>query len=189
MGLGLIAYPLIALILPANKWQEVAPLLALLTCLSVFRPMSWVIGAYMVAQEKTRLTMVLELLKLAALLGGIALLAPYGLRAASVAVGASFGIAALGGVAIVVREGVSIRRLAVGFLQPLIACAAMGAAVWAIGVGLDTAGVGQPVVHVIAEIVGGAAAYVGAALVVARSTSRDLLDLLRRSLRRKPAAG
>ena len=44
VGLGLVAYPLIAWILPANDWQEVAPLLTVLACLSVFRPITWVLS-------------------------------------------------------------------------------------------------------------------------------------------------
>src|SRR5688572_32904957 len=61
IGLGLIAYPLIAWILPNNEWQEVAPLLAVLACLSVFRPVTWVLSAYMESEQKTGRLMFLEL--------------------------------------------------------------------------------------------------------------------------------
>ena len=54
VGLGLVAYPLIDLLLPDNKWQEVAPLLTVLSCLSVFRPITWVMSAYLEAESKTR---------------------------------------------------------------------------------------------------------------------------------------
>ena len=53
IGLGVVAYPLIALLLPDNKWQEVAPLLAVLTSISVFRPITWVMSAYLEAEAKT----------------------------------------------------------------------------------------------------------------------------------------
>ena len=44
VGLGLVAHALIAVILPANQWQEVAPLLTVLACISVFRPITWVLS-------------------------------------------------------------------------------------------------------------------------------------------------
>src|SRR4030095_6657492 len=60
VGLGLISYTLIAVILPANGWQEVAPLLAVLACLSVFRPITWVLSAYLEAEAKTNRLVALE---------------------------------------------------------------------------------------------------------------------------------
>ena len=185
VGLGLVAYPLIAVILPANGWQEVAPLLAVLACLSVFRPITWVLSAYLEAESKTNRLMALELAKVALLIGGIVLLQPFGLRIASGAVGVAFGATAVAGVALVMREGPSPRRLAIGFIQPLIACAAMAAAVWSVHVGLGAAGFDHPVVQLIAMIVVGAAVYVGAALVVCRATARDLLTLVAQAMRRQ----
>ena len=184
VGLGLIAYPLIAVILPSNAWQEVAPLLTVLAALSVFRPISWVLGAYMEASQKTNKLLFLEVAKLGLLLGGIALLSPHGLRIASGAVGISFGLTAIGGVAMVAHEGVSPVRLLKGFLQPIAACAVMGAAVWATHHALAFAGVGHPVVYLFSEIAAGAAVYVIAALVICRATSKDLLGLLKQALQR-----
>jgi hypothetical protein len=74
IGLGLVAYPLIAVILPANEWQEVAPVLAVLACLSIFRPITWVLSAYMEAERKTTHLMMIELAKVGLLLGGIVVL-------------------------------------------------------------------------------------------------------------------
>lgn len=82
VGLGLIAYPLIELILPANEWQLVAPLLAVLACLSVFRPIVWLLSAYLEAESKTNRLMFLELAKLGLLIVGIIILQRYGLREA-----------------------------------------------------------------------------------------------------------
>jgi lipopolysaccharide exporter len=181
IGLGLIAYPLIAAILPADKWQEVAPLLTVLACLSVFRPITWVLSAYMEAEQKTSRLMWLEVAKAGVLLIGIALLAPYGLRVAAGAVGLAFGATAIAGVALVVREGPSPARLAVGFLQPLIACAVMAAAVW--GLHHAIAGV-HPLIELIAEMVVGGVVYVAAALVICRATARDLIGLLKQATKR-----
>jgi lipopolysaccharide exporter len=182
VGLGLIAFPLISVLLPDNDWQEVAPLLAVLACLSVFRPITWVLSAYLEAESKTNRLMGLELAKIVLLIGGIAVLQPYGVRVASTAVGFAFGATAIAGVALVMREGPSPRRLAIGFLQPLAACGVMTAAVWAVHA--VVASVAPPAVALIAMIAVGAAAYVAAALVICRATARDLLSLVRRAMQR-----
>jgi PST family polysaccharide transporter len=184
VGLGLIAYPLIAAILPADEWQEVAPLLVVLACLSVFRPITWVLSAYMEAEAKTNRLMWLEIAKVGLLIGGIAVLAPLGLRISACAVGIAFGATAIAGVALVVREGPRPGRLLVGFLQPVLACGLMGCAVWAVYRGLSAAGVERPMVYVVAEIVAGAIAYVGAAFAIARDASLDLIQLLKKALKR-----
>jgi PST family polysaccharide transporter len=184
IGLGLVAYPLIAWILPKNDWQEVAPLLAVLASLSVFRPVTWVLSAYMESEQKTGRLMFLELAKVAFLILGIGLLAPYGLRVAAGAVGIAFGLTAIAGVVMVVRHGPSAARLAAAFIQPLAACGVMAAAVWLTGRGLTLAGFEHPAIFVIIEILVGAIAYVGAALVLCRETAKDLLSLLAKALKR-----
>jgi O-antigen/teichoic acid export membrane protein len=175
---------LIAWILPKNDWQEVAPLLAILACLSVFRPITWVISAYMEAESKTGRLMFLEIAKVAFIVGGIYLLSPWGLHASASAVGFAFGLTALAGIAMVVRHGPSLAKLAKGFIQPLLACVVMAAAVWATHRGLEMTGLSHPSVYVIVEIIVGAIAYVVGALVLARETSKDLLQLLAKALKR-----
>jgi lipopolysaccharide exporter len=184
VGLGLIAYPLISVILPANEWQEVAPLLTVLACLSVFRPITWVLSAYMEAESKTGRLMFLEIAKVVFIIAGIGVVSQYGLRVAAGAVGVAFGLTALAGVAMVVRHGPSPTRLAAAFLQPLAACAVMASAVWLAQMGLRGLGVQQAWLYLIVEIIVGAAAYVGGALIICRETSRDLLGLLKKALKR-----
>jgi PST family polysaccharide transporter len=183
IGLGLVAEPLIAWVLPANAWQDVAPLLAVLACLSVFRPITWVLSAYMEAEQKTNRLMFLELAKVAMLVGGIAALSRFGLHVAASAVGITFGASAIAGVALVAREGPSPRRLLVGFLQPLAACAVMAAVVWLIDRSLSQA---LPVIRVLTEVAAGALAYVGAALVICHDASRELLGLVSQSFKLAP---
>ncbi len=184
IGLGLVAYPLIAWILPKNDWQEVAPLLTVLACLSVFRPITWVLSAYMEAEQKTGRLMFLEVAKVGFIVGGIGLLAPFGLRIAAGAIGLAFGLTALAGIAMVVRYGPSPVRLAAGFIGPLAACAVMAAAVWLTQHALEAIGVAHPSVYVIVEILVGAIAYVAAALVICRETSKDLLALVAKAIKR-----
>jgi lipopolysaccharide exporter len=184
IGLGLVAYPLIALLLPNNEWQQVAPLLTVLACLSVFRPITWVLSAYLEAESKTNRLMFLELAKLVMLLVGIVILHPYGVEAAAGAVGLAFGVTSIAGVLMVMREGPSPKALIIGFVQPLLACIAMGAAVWGSHELLTLVGITHPAVHLPVMIVAGGIAYVGAALVVAREASRDLLQLVKKALKK-----
>lgn len=192
VGLGLIADPLIAVVLPADKWQEVAPLLTVLAVLSVFRPVTWVLSTYMEAQDRTARMMYLEVGKVLLILGGIAALAPMGLQVAAGAVGFAFGANAVLGIYLVIREnpaqGPSPRRLAAGFLQPLAACGVMAVAVLVLRTQvLEPAGA-PALVMLVVEIIVGAVAYTGAALVVCRATAKDLLSLVRRIARGKRAA-
>ncbi len=184
VGLGLIAYPLIDLILPSNEWQLVAPLLTVLACLSVFRPITWVLSAYMEAESKTNRLMILEIAKVVLLVAGIIALHRLGVRAAAGAVGVAFGLTAIAGVAMVMREGPSPRRLLVGFLQPIAACAIMAAVTFGVHEGLVAIGWDHPAVLLGAMILAGAAAYVASALVICRETSKDLLEQLKRALKR-----
>ncbi|MGE3763483.1 MAG: polysaccharide biosynthesis C-terminal domain-containing protein [Kofleriaceae bacterium] len=172
-----------AQILPNHEWQEVAPLLAVLTSLSVFRPITWVLSAYLEAESKTNRLMFLELLKIGLLILGIAALHPFGLEVAASAVGIAFGFTALLGIAVVVREGVSWRALLSGFMRPLAACAVMAAAVLATDRGLDALGA-HVAVQLVVEIVVGAIVYIVAALAFARETAIDLLQLAKKALRR-----
>jgi PST family polysaccharide transporter len=184
IGLGLVAYPLIATILPGNEWQEVAPLLAVLACLSVFRPVTWVLSAYMESLGKTSKLMFLEVAKLGLLLVGIALLSPYGVRVASSAVGLSFGLTAIGDVLMVMREGPSPAKLLAGFVQPLLAAGVMALAIWGVHHGLVAMGITHAWLYLVVEIAVGAIAYVAAALVICRETAKDMLGLIKQALRK-----
>ena len=185
IGLGVVAEPLVAAVLPPT-WHEVAPLLAVLSALSVFRPITWVLSAYMEAQGRTGRIMFLELGNLICLLGGIWLLSPLGLTWAAAAVGLAFGLQAIAGVLVVARHGPSVRRLAAGFLQPLAACAVMAGAVLALRPAL--AGALAPAPRLAVEVAIGALAYVAAALLICRATARDLIGLARDVLSRKRRA-
>jgi len=184
VGLGAVAYPLIDLILPSNEWQLVAPLLTVLACLSVFRPITWVLSAYMEAESKTNRLMILEIAKVLLLVAGIVVFQSFGPRAAAGAVGVAFGLTAIAGVAMVLREGPSPRRLLVGFFQPLVCCAIMGAVCFGVHELFVNIGWDHPAVLLAAMIVAGALAYVASALVICRTTAKDLLDLLKKALKR-----
>ena len=178
IGLGLVAEPLVDVVL-SDEWRGVAPLLMVLAALSVFRPVTWVLSTYLGAQQRTNRLMFLEVGKVVVLLAGIAVLSPLGIHAAATAVGIAFGASAIAGTWMVVQDGPSPWRMLVGFVQPLVACAIMAAAVMLAYAGLKVVGVTHPVAHLVVGIVVGAVSYVAAALVVCRATSRDLLGLVR----------
>jgi lipopolysaccharide exporter len=185
IGLGLVAYPLIELAI-GPQWQDVAPLLAILSALSVFRPVTWVLSTYLEAQAQTSRLMFLELAKLIILLGGITLLRPWGIHWAAVAVGIAYGFNAVAGVWMVSsKDGPSWWRMAIGFVQPLIACAAMAFAVEGARFVMYELGIESALVRLLVEVSVGGIAYVAAALVVCRHTSRDLLGLLRDVISRR----
>jgi hypothetical protein len=150
----------------------------------VFRPITWVLSAYLEAESKTNRLMFLEIGKIVLLIGGIAALHHQGVRVASTAVGIAFGATALAGIALVMREGPSPRRLAAGFLQPLAACAVMAVAVWAAHQLLAVTHLDHPAVQLPVMVIVGALSYIAAALVLCRETARDLLGLARKALRR-----
>jgi O-antigen/teichoic acid export membrane protein len=161
--------------------------LTVLTVLSVFRPITWVLGAYMEAQDRTGRLMWLELAKVILLIGGLFALRGFGLHWAATAVGIAYGVTAIAGVFLVAQEGPSIKRLAIGFMQPLIACAAMAGAVLGVRQVLGDSG-GHPGLLLLAEIGVGVVVYVGVALVVCRSTAMDLLRLAKAVIKRRRGA-
>jgi PST family polysaccharide transporter len=176
IGLGVVAHTAVALLL-SPRWQGVAPLLAVLSALSVSRPITCALSAYLEAHGLTGRLFALELANLILLLGGMRLLAPLGLTWSAAAVGIAFGLYALAGIAFVARRGLSLRRLAYGFARPLAACGAMTVAVFAVRMAI--AGRVTLGAQLAAEIIAGALAYIAVILVVARDDARDLIDLAR----------
>lgn len=184
IGLGLIAEPLIELVLPSDKWQEVAPLLTILAVLSVFRPITWVLSVYMDAQERTTRLMFLEVAKIILLMVGIAVFSPWGVRASAAAVGLAFGASAIAGVGMVAGDGVSLARLVRGFFEPLAACALMCGVVLAVRFGVPSFDQLHPAAKVAIEIGLGGIVYTAAALVLCRDTAKDMLGLLRGAIKK-----
>jgi PST family polysaccharide transporter len=193
VGAGAVAPTLVATLLkPA--WQDVGPMLAVLSALSVVRPVGWTISAYLLVQDRTRADAALEVFKLVAV---VVLLLTIG-RASPLwacrAVGIAFALHALASMAVVqALDGVSMASLVARCLPPLAACVPIVAAVVVVRLGLVHAGIHVRGVGLVAEIVAGGVAYAGAASVVARSASRDLLGLMKRAVRERfeasPAPG
>jgi PST family polysaccharide transporter len=181
IGLAAVSQTLVAVALSA-EWQGVAPLLTILSVVSLFRPISWVLSSYLQVQERTRLFMWLDVAKLALLLGGIAILQRWGIEVAATSVGVAFGASAIAGVWAVTHGPPpvpSAMRMFSGFARPAAACAVMAAAVLGARYGLRSLGVTHPGALLPVEIIVGAAVYIPAALILARPIAKDFLKLLR----------
>jgi len=184
VGLGVVAPTLIRCVLN-DAWQGVAPLLVVLSMLSVARPMGWGVSAYLSAFSRTRAIMALQLLKLVLLFGGIVTFSPLGPVWTAGAVGLAFGVQSMVAIGwVILTDRVPAGPIVGAVVRPLVACAVMAAAVLGARHGLAMLGVESARARLLVEIVVGAVAYAGAPLGVARPSARDLLQVLRRALSR-----
>jgi lipopolysaccharide exporter len=180
IGLGAVAPTLVRALLPPG-WRDVGPMIALLSMMSVVRPVGWTISSYLLARDNPRIDAVLEVIKLISLVVLLVTIGRSGPLWACVAVGLAFGVHAAASMAVVQwLDGLTVGRLAARCAAPLGACIPMVAAVIAVRFGLGQLGVHSGIPTLMAEIVVGALAYAASALVVARSASLELLSLLRR---------
>jgi PST family polysaccharide transporter len=184
VGLGAVAATLVHTFFDA-RWAPMAPMLAVLSIMSVFRPITWSASAFLQAQHRTRLLMIMSFFRAVILLGLVALLGSLGGPLwACAAVGIAYTIHAIIMIVITGRaEGISATAYLVGTARPLIACVPMFLAVTGVQLVLERAGV-PGVVSLIAQVLTGAVVYVGAAFVFARALANDLLALGKGVVRR-----
>jgi PST family polysaccharide transporter len=185
VGLGAVAHTLVAVIFDP-RWHPVAPMLVLLSALSVTRPVGWVVASYLQARHLPRALMWLEFFKL-----GILLLAIVTLGRASAlwtcgAVGIAFGLHMLACLWVIKKsDGIPLRTLLMSLAAPLLACVPMALAVLAVRHLVLALG-GMPLIPLlILEILAGALVYVGAALLFARQASLELVSRVRDAMRRR----
>jgi PST family polysaccharide transporter len=189
VGLGAVA-PTLAGALLRPGWRDIGPMIAVLSVLSVVRPIGWTIAAYLLAQGRPRIDAALEVLKLAAVVALLLTLGRRGPLWACAAVGLGFGAHAVASmIAVEVLDGVKASAMAAGCAAPLLACVPLSVAVLAArhllaGIEGHPRGLDLPI-----EVLAGACAYVVAAPLLARSASRDALALWRLALRRRAGVG
>jgi PST family polysaccharide transporter len=175
LGLGAVAPTLVATVFDA-RWRPLAPMLVLLSALSVTRPVGWLVASYLQARERPRLILGLEGFKVVALVLLIVTIGRLGPLWTCAAVGIAFGAHALASLWVIRRiDGLGLGR-SLGCLFPAFAaCGPMVAAVFGIRRVLVLSGATAPLVSLGFEILAGAIAYVGAALIFARGDSHDLI--------------
>jgi PST family polysaccharide transporter len=186
IGLGVVAPTLVELVFDP-RWHAVAPMLLLLSALSVARPVGWTIASYLQARQLPRHVMLLELFKLAALLGAVATLGRMGPLWTCAAVGIAFAVHTLASLWVVQRVDEAPLSSSLASLgPPLLACAPLALAVlgarWALG---GIANVSTAAALVL-ETLAGAIAYIVAAWFVAREPLQDLLARVAEALGRRP---
>jgi PST family polysaccharide transporter len=183
VGLGAVAHTAIRALLP-RAWDDVAPMLVVLSALSVTRPVGWTVASFLVARERTRALMFLGIFQVIVLLGSIVTLGKLGGPLWGCAgVGVAFGLYALACVFTVRADGVSSRALLGRCVRPLLACIPMVFVILAVRAGLHA--VASPAILSLGvEIVAGAAGYVAGALLLAREQSAEFIRLIRKALKR-----
>jgi PST family polysaccharide transporter len=200
VGLGVLAPTVVRALLP-DEWQGVAPMLAILSALSVVRPVGWTVQSYLQASNRPRATMWLGLAKIGLLLTMLFAIGHSTKNPlwACAAVGLAFGAHALASMWTVSREndrnmdpsGESVTTMGAFFAQcaaPLAATIPMVIAVLGFRELLLPLGVPAGIEMVI-ELGVGAVAYVAAALTIARTTALDLMQLVQDALQRRTGGG
>lgn len=180
VGLGLVAPTLVAVALPA-EWQGVAPILTVLSVLSIVRPLGWTVGVYLQARDMTGWIMRLDVAKAIAVLGSIVAFSKMGILWVCGGIGMGFALHSLACLWVVDRyDGVSMKDQLLGLIGPIIACVPMAAAVLGARYGLLEIAPNIALIALLAvEITVGAATFVAAALILAPKTSGYFIELVK----------
>jgi lipopolysaccharide exporter len=186
VGLGVVAPTLVAALFDA-RWADMGLMLALLSALSVARPVGWAVASYLQARQLPRSILMLEAFKLLLLLGS---LVTFGRRApllACAAVGVAFAGHALASLWLVRQvDGILLRR-SLGSLAPAFAaCLVMAAAVLLVRHALTNWPPLPPGIRLGIEVSAGGLVYAAAAALLARRATQELVSKLRLAL--KPQA-
>ncbi len=184
VGLGAVAPTAIHTLL-RKEWRDVAPMLTLLSALSVVRPVGWTIASYLTSRSETRTLMWLGLFHVVFLILSIWGLGHFGPLGACVGVGVAFGGYTVASLFAVSRlDGISAATMLARCATPLLACIPLALAVLGARAGLTALDVHVRGVGLVVEILAGGVGYVVGAFLFARTATTDLVGLLKRSLRR-----
>jgi PST family polysaccharide transporter len=193
LGVGLAAVaPTIVDAFFDPRWGEMGSMLAILSVMTVTKPMTWSSIAYLQSTARTRLIMVLAVGRAVVVLLSLTILALLG-GPLWACVGVTIGMTAHAIITIVATgraTGIDARACLIGVGRPLVASAPIFAAVLACR-HLYT-GLVPPVLGLILEVAAGAAAFGAAVAIMARPTALELIGLVRGTLRRQrpsPTAG
>jgi PST family polysaccharide transporter len=188
VGLGAVA-PTAVHTFFDRAWWDVAPMLTVLSILSVVKPLAWTVVAFTHAQQRPRVIMAMGITKAVLLLVFILLLGHLSMMWLCYSVGLAFATYFAVFLYTLHRiDGVPFTGFVLRTLPPLLACVPMVLAVLATRHAMLAAEYAQGKTMLICELVVGALSYVVSALIIARGASRDFLNLLRNALRRRRPA-
>jgi lipopolysaccharide exporter len=178
-GLGMLA-PTVVQTFFDQKWASVGTMLVFLSVLSAPRPIAHILIAYFYSCQRPRVVLWLEWLSLAGIVLGISTIGRLGINWTCGAVGAVFILRSLAAMwAAQKLDGIRMVSFLLPLLRPLLACGVMVAAIALVRPALA----GRPAaIRLLIELAVGAAVYVAAALVIARSAAREFLGLIRSAL-------
>jgi PST family polysaccharide transporter len=184
VGLGAIA-PTLVHVLFDERWAPVAPMLVLLSALSITRPVGWTVASYLQARQLPRSVLWLELFKLGSLLGFVFTIGRLSPVWTSAAVGIAFAAHTLACLWVVQRvDGMTLASLLTSIVPALVACIPLVAAVFGVRWLASSLGYAVSIPLLLVEMLAGAIGYVGAALLFARRPSEELLHRLRDAMAR-----
>lgn len=182
VGLGAIAHTAVRVIFD-ERWAQVAPMLMLLSALSVTRPIGWLVGSYLQAEKRTRPILFLEVVKAACIAAFVFGLGQIDILWACVGVGVAFGAHAVASLWVLKLDGVPFGGLVKPLWPPLLACAPMVGGV--LGTRYLLGSVEWPGwIALILETLAGGLVYAAAALVIARRQAKEFLGLIAKVLGR-----
>ncbi len=185
VGLGAIATVLVPALFNA-QWAPMAPMLMILSIMTVFRPMTWPAVAYLQASSMTRVIMILAILR------GIIVLALVGAMGwlggpLWACVGACIGYVLHTIVTVVAAgraTGMPIVAYLVGVGRPLLACALMFVVVFVVGREAQALLL-APLVAIALQIAIGGVTYMASSFLFAAPTAREFVRLARETISRR----
>jgi PST family polysaccharide transporter len=184
VGLACVAPTLTSLL--SHKWSGVTSMLMLLAAMSFVRPTADTIAGYLQIRRHERLVALGDMTTVVLMMGGLWTLGRTSPDWACAVVGMAFGARLMIAIGIMYAlEGTPPLALLGPLLRPALACIPMAAAVYGVRVGLP--GFVHVPIRLAAEVLTGVAVYAVSALVLARGQARDLIGLVKGSLRRRMA--
>lgn len=190
IGLGAVA-PVVTRTFLGERWWLVGPMLTILSAMAITRPVTGAVHSYLQVRLRVRWVTAIEgttALTIVILLFTMGRVGPLW---ACAAIGVAFGIRLLLSLELLRRlERVPVLPILARQWRPLLASVPLAAAVLAVRRAFQHAGWGElrglhAAPELVAAVAAGGLAYAAAALVIARSASRDLIDLGRRVVRRR----
>lgn len=162
------------------RWSNVETMLVSLAALSVARPLASILASYFYASGRPSVVLWLEWASLIGLVAAMSTVGRLGVNWACGCVSVVFVLRTLAGMWMVRRQdGVPLAAFVRPMTRPLAAALVMAAGVSAARLALGDL---TPPVRLLVEIAVGATIYIGAALVIAKSSCDELLHQIRAAL-------
>jgi PST family polysaccharide transporter len=190
MGVGLASIaPTLAAAFLDGRWAGVGTMLIMLSVVSLTRPISNTIGAYLQIRHHHRVAAVMDIITAGLVVAALWAVGRINPVWACTAVAAAFAVSLLlWAGAMRVLENVPVIAFFALLARPMVACVPMALAITAVHHGLPAVGHGPSLLALLAEIVVGALVYAAAAWIFARRQARELLMMVHRALLRRRTA-